>query len=113
MAGMAGFEPTNARVKVWCLTAWRHPNAFEMRPGIGHTAYYSIAFWFLQLLFFRNNSTFLYRKTDEGTGYCFFANKMQKSGYFNGKGLFFAATEIGVDKCCAEWYYIQALESAP
>ena len=23
---MAGFEPTNARVKVWCLTAWRHPN---------------------------------------------------------------------------------------
>ena len=26
MAGMAGFEPTNARVKVWCLTAWRHPN---------------------------------------------------------------------------------------
>ena len=26
MAGMAGFEPTSARVKVWCLTAWRHPN---------------------------------------------------------------------------------------
>ena len=26
LAGMAGFEPTNARVKVWCLTAWRHPN---------------------------------------------------------------------------------------
>ncbi len=26
MAGMAGFEPTTARVKVWCLTAWRHPN---------------------------------------------------------------------------------------
>ena len=26
MVGMAGFEPTNARVKVWCLTAWRHPN---------------------------------------------------------------------------------------
>ena len=26
MAGMAGFEPTDARVKVWCLTAWRHPN---------------------------------------------------------------------------------------
>ena len=25
VAGMAGFEPTNARVKVWCLTAWRHP----------------------------------------------------------------------------------------
>ena len=26
LAGMAGFEPTNTRVKVWCLTAWRHPN---------------------------------------------------------------------------------------
>ena len=26
LAGMAGFEPTNARVKVWCLTAWLHPN---------------------------------------------------------------------------------------
>ena len=26
MAGMAGFEPTHTRVKVWCLTAWRHPN---------------------------------------------------------------------------------------
>ncbi len=26
MAGMAGLEPTNARVKVWCLTTWRHPN---------------------------------------------------------------------------------------
>ena len=28
MAGMAGFEPTNAGVKVPCLTAWRHPNAY-------------------------------------------------------------------------------------
>ena len=26
LAGLAGFEPTNARVKVWCLTAWRQPN---------------------------------------------------------------------------------------
>ncbi len=26
MAGMAGFEPTTAGVKVLCLTAWRHPN---------------------------------------------------------------------------------------
>ena len=25
MAGMAGFGPTNAGVKVLCLTAWRHP----------------------------------------------------------------------------------------
>ncbi len=29
LAGMAGFEPTSARVKVWCLTAWRHPNLFN------------------------------------------------------------------------------------
>ena len=26
LAGVAGFEPTNAAVKVLCLTAWRHPN---------------------------------------------------------------------------------------
>ena len=26
MAGMAGFEPTDAGVKVPCLTAWLHPN---------------------------------------------------------------------------------------
>ena len=25
MAGVAGFEPTNAGVKVPCRTAWRHP----------------------------------------------------------------------------------------
>ena len=41
MAGMAGFEPTNARVKVWCLTAWRHPN---LGPGFGHTGYYTTLF---------------------------------------------------------------------
>ena len=28
VAGMAGFEPTNARVKVLCLTTWRHPYIF-------------------------------------------------------------------------------------
>ena len=28
---MAGFEPTNARVKVWCLTAWRHPIIWQGR----------------------------------------------------------------------------------
>ena len=26
LAGLAGFEPADARVKVWCLTAWRQPN---------------------------------------------------------------------------------------
>ena len=30
LAGAAGFEPTNAGVKVPCLTAWRHPNAPQM-----------------------------------------------------------------------------------
>ena len=25
MAGVAGFEPTHARIKILCLTAWRHP----------------------------------------------------------------------------------------
>ena len=47
---MAGFEPTNARVKVWCLTAWRHPNV-ETAPAIGHTQYYSTAQPTLQLFF--------------------------------------------------------------
>ena len=28
MAGMAGLEPATARVKVWCLTAWLHPNIY-------------------------------------------------------------------------------------
>ena len=26
LAGVAGFEPTHARIKILCLTAWRHPN---------------------------------------------------------------------------------------
>ena len=25
VAGVAGFEPTNAGIKIPCLTAWRHP----------------------------------------------------------------------------------------
>ena len=25
MAGVAGFEPTDARIKIVCLTTWRHP----------------------------------------------------------------------------------------
>ena len=32
MAGMAGFEPTNTRVKVWCLTTWQHPNITTTPP---------------------------------------------------------------------------------
>ena len=25
MAGTVGFEPTNARSRIWCLTTWRRP----------------------------------------------------------------------------------------
>ena len=28
LAGVAGFEPTNAGIKIPCLTAWRHPNIY-------------------------------------------------------------------------------------
>ena len=49
MAGMAGFEPTNARVKVWCLTAWRHPNTGAPDPG--HTEHYNMSVNILQQLF--------------------------------------------------------------
>ena len=48
MAGMAGFEPTNARVKVWCLTAWRHPNKDARLRTL---RYYSTVFCILQQLF--------------------------------------------------------------
>jgi hypothetical protein len=27
LAGPGGFEPPNARIKTWCLTAWRRPNS--------------------------------------------------------------------------------------
>ena len=29
MAGVAGFEPTDARVKVSCLTTWLYPNNYK------------------------------------------------------------------------------------
>ncbi len=29
LAGVAGFEPTNAGIKIPCLTAWRHPIALK------------------------------------------------------------------------------------
>ena len=52
MAGMAGFEPTNARVKVWCLTAWRHPNILVRRaPGRTHGALYHGSLNFAILFF--------------------------------------------------------------
>src|SRR5690554_6634547 len=39
MAGAAGFEPTHARIKTWCLTAWRRPcivqpNARHSLPAV-------------------------------------------------------------------------------
>ena len=54
MAGMAGFEPTNARVKVWCLTAWRHPNGLVRRaPGRTHGAlYHGFSDFAIPFLFF-------------------------------------------------------------
>ena len=30
LAGVAGFGPTSARVKVWCLTAWLHPKNIRL-----------------------------------------------------------------------------------
>ena len=30
LAGVAGFEPTDAGIKIRCLTAWRHPNALNL-----------------------------------------------------------------------------------
>ena len=46
LAGVAGFEPTHARVKVWCLTAWLHPLAsiilscFETFVNKNHQIFY-------------------------------------------------------------------------
>ena len=54
MAGMAGFEPTNARVKVWCLTAWRHPNRL-VRRALGRThgaLYHGFSKFAIPFLFF-------------------------------------------------------------
>ena len=34
VAGVAGFEPTNAGIKIPCLTAWRHPNVRARLPEI-------------------------------------------------------------------------------
>ena len=35
MAGVPGFEPGDARIKTWCLTAWRYPNKKEMVATTG------------------------------------------------------------------------------
>ena len=31
LAGPAGFEPAHARIKTWCLTAWRRPNYSKLK----------------------------------------------------------------------------------
>ena len=33
LAGVAGFEPTDAGIKIPCLTAWRHPNDIKNKWG--------------------------------------------------------------------------------
>ena len=35
LAGMVGLEPTNAGVKVPCLTTWLHPNVGKMKENMG------------------------------------------------------------------------------
>ena len=35
LAGVAGFEPTGAGIKIQCLTAWRHPNGFFVGREMG------------------------------------------------------------------------------
>ena len=35
MAGVAGFEPTNAGIKIPCLTAWRYPNVLYLSKKWG------------------------------------------------------------------------------
>lgn len=38
LVGLARFELAHARVKVWCLTAWRHPNVGAAPLGRTHRA---------------------------------------------------------------------------
>ena len=45
LAGVAGFGPTNARVKVWCLTAWLYPNInllFQINSPIIPQLFFSV-----------------------------------------------------------------------
>ena len=35
LVGIVGFEPTNNRVKVCCLTAWRYPYTVALTCGVG------------------------------------------------------------------------------
>ena len=51
MAGLNGFEPLHAGVKVQCLTAWRQPNKFlksSSRQEILYTIYIILSTTFLK-----------------------------------------------------------------
>ena len=52
LAGVAGFGPTNARVKVWCLTAWLYPKIFSFCSFFSERSYYTIFFPHCQELYF-------------------------------------------------------------
>ena len=41
LAGVAGFEPTNAGIKIPCLTAWRHPT--ELTKNMGRATSFELA----------------------------------------------------------------------
>ena len=52
LAGVAGFGPTNARVKVWCLTAWLYPNISLSFFTSAFQLYHNIALLSRDLFFF-------------------------------------------------------------
>ena len=50
--GCRDSNPGNVRVRVWCLTAWRHPNIFNIRYYITPNLLCQYLFWtFLKKLF--------------------------------------------------------------
>ena len=48
MAGLNGFEPLHAGVKVQCLTAWRQPNKSSSRQEVLYTIYIILSTTFLK-----------------------------------------------------------------
>ena len=51
VAGVAGFGPTNARVKVWCLTAWLYPIDIIFYINAPIIPYYCVIVKYFLLLF--------------------------------------------------------------
>ena len=79
LAGVAGFGPTNARVKVWCLTAWLHPNVWNQLH------YYIILLIGCQAFFtlFLQYPAFLYAFYDRiSIGYPTLRKKIPRSAIF-------------------------------